>query len=464
MVLQERTSGITLKAVTNPRFAVSHDERTDLTGADYLLPAEFQLGNRVIEGSMSENEIADLFIRRKANLSGQAKAKGASPFTEGVAVLPAIGGGPADKYIADNEKNLKILANAIKEKYGVRVLHMSIHLDEGKYFPETGKIHYNPHAHIIIDRTLENGKLLGFNKAGLAGLQTLVADSLKMKRGLTVQERGGKPSRANIDHRTYREIIEKNGDSVEFAKRLQYAADEISAERAENAMLRAKIEKANVDFARLEEKRRRDIFKAFMIGTKKAKAKDYREFERILKEDQPFFDTLCDQIEFDENVDSDAILWCLRGGDMDLYNESKQESSGTFADKSGLAAPHLSDDSVIDPLIRWNKNGQDLYLLPERDEKKGRLAFRDSGDRIDVRLGGDKTIKCALLLAHEKWPKGPIVVDGDPAFVKRSIELGRERGIIVQPAQTHLATSDERDEVDQIDLLKGPGGPGGPSY
>lgn len=72
-------------------------------------------------------------------------------------------------------------------------------------------------------------------------------------------------------------------------------------------------------------------------------------------------------------------------------------------------------------------------MLPERDEKRGRLAFRDCGDRINVRLDDDKTIISALLLSRQKWPEGPIWVKGAAEFVNRCIALGARHGIDVQP-------------------------------
>lgn len=424
--MQERKSGVTFKNVSNVRFAVSHDERTDLLDAEYLLPRQYRLGNRVITGSMSENQMASLQIARNANMSSQAKAKGAAVFWEGVAVLPAISGGPADDYLNQNENNLRELARKMEKQYGIKVLHMSIHLDEGKYFEETGNIHYNPHAHIILDRSLSNGKLWTPKKSELAGFQTMAAECLQMKRGLTVYERGGAPSRKNIDHRTYRAMHEKSEKTLDFENRLKAA-------EAENAALRDKNAAVNNNLTAIEEKRLYDVFRAFLKGTGKAKQSDYQALKKLFNEDRPNFNALCEIINISENPDSEEIFWRLRDGDRDLLQEVKGKKSGTIAAKSGGPGPHLNDDLVIHPLIRWNPNGEDLYLLPERDNERGRLAFRDLGDRIDVRLDDDKTIFSALLLARHKWPDGPISVDGNAEFVNRCMQLANQHGIIVQP-------------------------------
>ena len=87
-----RKSSIHFKPVENVRFAVSHSERTDLSAPSYLLPKEHQLDNIVVAGSLSEDELAALFIQQKERMSRQAKTAKASPFFEGVAVLKKTDG------------------------------------------------------------------------------------------------------------------------------------------------------------------------------------------------------------------------------------------------------------------------------------------------------------------------------------------------------------------------------------
>lgn len=60
-----RKSSIHFVQVTNIQFAVSHSERTELSEPGYLLPKEHQLPNVVVDGSLSENDLAALFIQQK---------------------------------------------------------------------------------------------------------------------------------------------------------------------------------------------------------------------------------------------------------------------------------------------------------------------------------------------------------------------------------------------------------------
>lgn len=86
----KRTSGLTLRKVSNARFAVAHSSRSGLREPKYLLPAPHRLPNRIAFSAGSEAAITELFKHRQANRTRQAKAAKASSFLEGVLVLPAM--------------------------------------------------------------------------------------------------------------------------------------------------------------------------------------------------------------------------------------------------------------------------------------------------------------------------------------------------------------------------------------
>lgn len=210
-----RKASIHFKPVKNVRFAVSHSERTDLSEPGYLLPKEHQLENIVVAGSLSEEELSAIFIRQKAGMTGQAKARGSSPFWEGVVVLSNTDG-------KEQEKNLKSWSNAYEKATGHKVLHMSIHLDEG-YIDKAGAVHYNPHSHVIVSRMDERNRVVSLDRKQLAKVQDLTAETLKMERGSTLEERLGRRGRKHIDHQEFR--------LLEDAKRLEILREKNAASR-----------------------------------------------------------------------------------------------------------------------------------------------------------------------------------------------------------------------------------------
>ena len=205
-----RKSSIHFAPVTNIKFAVSHSERTELSEPGYLLPKEHQLPNIVVDGSLSEADLTALFIKQKEGMTGQAKARGSSPFWEGVVVLKNTDGQEQSEY-------LKAWKLAYELATGHQVLHMSIHLDEG-YIDKAGAVHYNPHAHVIVSRMNEKNRVIELKRKQLGEVQDLTAEILQMERGSTLEERGGKRGRKHIPHGQFRDIANQKRLEVEKEK------------------------------------------------------------------------------------------------------------------------------------------------------------------------------------------------------------------------------------------------------
>lgn len=210
--MASRKASIHFKPVTNVRFAVSHSERTDLSEPSYLLPKEHQLPTVVVDESLSEHELSARFIARQEAMSRQAKRAGASPFWEGVVVL-------SDTEAGKQAERLKVWKAAYEKETGHHVLHMSIHLDEG-YVDAKGRPHYNPHAHVIVDRLDEKNRFIHLQRKQLSKVQDLTAAALQMQRGSTLAERGGKRGRAHIPHADYREL--SDAERLQLGKQAEF--------------------------------------------------------------------------------------------------------------------------------------------------------------------------------------------------------------------------------------------------
>ena len=227
-----RKSSIHFKPVENVRFAVSHSERTDLSAPSYLLPKEHQLDNIVVAGSLSEDELAALFIQQKERMSRQAKTAKASPFFEGVAVLKNTDG-------IEQSANLLQWKKAYEQATGHAVLHMSIHLDEG-FIDETGEPKYTPHAHVIVSRMDEKNRVIHLGRKQLSQVQDLTAETLQMGRGETLEERGGRRGRKHIPHAEFRKLSDEN--RLELDKEKENSAYFYQKGNAELAQLKARYD------------------------------------------------------------------------------------------------------------------------------------------------------------------------------------------------------------------------------
>ena len=135
---------------------------------------------------------------------------------------------------------------AYEQTTGHKVLHMSVHLDEG-YMDTQGKPVYNPHAHVIVSRMDEKNRVIKLERKELAAVQDLTAETLKMQRGSTLAERGGKRGRAHIGHKEFRLMADESRLDLEKPKadlvRLQKKSKEWSdADLSKIKDLQAKLD------------------------------------------------------------------------------------------------------------------------------------------------------------------------------------------------------------------------------
>lgn len=109
-------------------------------------------------------------VKEKTGRKMQAKA---TPIREGVIVIRQ------DTTI----EQLKGLATAIEQRWGIKTLQIYTHMDEGHTDSE-GSWNPNLHAHIVFDWVNhETGKSIKLSRQDMAEMQTMVADCLEMVRG-----------------------------------------------------------------------------------------------------------------------------------------------------------------------------------------------------------------------------------------------------------------------------------------
>ena len=407
MDARKRTSGLTLRKVSNARFAVAHAARSGLREPKYLLPAPHRLPNRIAFSAGSEAAITELFKHRQANRTRQAKAAKASSFLEGVLVLPAMD--DPSTYAGRMAQRLEEWRKAFEQATGCTVLHIAIHLDEG-HTDEAGQVHLNTHAHALIDRTLSIGSMWKPNRQELAHVQDLTAHSLGMPRGSTIRQRNGAPARKHIPHQVYRRMKENEAPSP-LPGNLRQQNKALSA-TAEAASTQAKDAGLKAAYSYL-----RGFLKASGIATQEA----YQALKLRNEAKDDAIKAWAKAAELGQ-MDAHALLLVLAGLDA----QSAQEASNATANGclEGQPAPHLPSDKKPRGLIRWHQQGRDLYLLPERDPVHGRLAFEDKGQSINLRITSDIALMNALALAAMKWPNG-FACNGTPEFQAKAGQMAQ---------------------------------------
>lgn len=154
------------------------------------------------------------FTDRKTGRKRTVRYQGWSPIREGC--------GPCkpDTAIEDFD----IIKEYLRSK-GIEVIAIFIHKDEGHEDPVTGERKYNYHFHVILDfMNYESADTVKLHKKDIRELQTVLADSLGMDRGVPKSVTGAK-------HRTPAQ--QREYAAAEESKKIQADIDKAKKELAE---------------------------------------------------------------------------------------------------------------------------------------------------------------------------------------------------------------------------------------
>ena len=170
-------------------------------------------------------------VKDKTGRSMQAKA---TPIREGVIVIKQ------DTTIAQ----LRGLADAIEQRWGIKTLQIYTHKDEG-HTDSDGSWKPNLHAHIVFDWVNHNtGKSIKLSKQDMAEMQTMVADCLEMVRGESsdIKHLGTIQYKTQAEEQRLRTLKEKTMKEEQAREQAQAKAKEVEQKAskqiiADNKML-----------------------------------------------------------------------------------------------------------------------------------------------------------------------------------------------------------------------------------
>lgn len=188
------------------------------------------------------------------NKTGRAMQKKATPIREGVIVIRQ------DTTI----EQLKGLADAIEQHWGIKTLQIYTHKDEGHTDSE-GAWKPNLHAHIVFDWVNhDTGKSIKLSKQDMAEMQTMVADCLQMVRGESsdIKHLGAiqyKNQAEGLRLQTLKEQTMKEEQARELAEAEAKQVEQEASEKikAENKKLWGLWNDREKDFKASEERRER---------------------------------------------------------------------------------------------------------------------------------------------------------------------------------------------------------------
>jgi hypothetical protein len=197
-------SSVNFQPIKSAMKAVNHADRT--VPPKYLLSEEHSQGAFCIYGK--DNNISDVLENKLSLASRQAKReKNFSPLWEGVINLPR----PkidenfnAAAYKKECIASLQKWVNEYPKMTGHSILRIDLHLDEGLIL-ENGEIQLNAHAHVMIDRTNELGRVKKLSPKVLREIQTMTAEATGLPRG----ESSFKTGASHLSPQDFKQVAEK---------------------------------------------------------------------------------------------------------------------------------------------------------------------------------------------------------------------------------------------------------------
>lgn len=262
-------SSINVQPVTS--HAIAHNER--VSSPSYLIGEDENSKNEFVS-YLQENEtfetIKDQISKDYEKTNSRKYQSNSVPVKEAVLNLNP------HHTIKDVEK----VALALQKEFGYRPLHIAIHQDEG-HISEDGEKHFNHHAHIVFQNyDLEKHKTPRLNATDMRRMQTVVADTLGMQRGVDKKITG----KQRLEHWEYRKAQEAKSiieTAREQTKTLKEELKELKMlQKQEREELKASGA-TRAEYAEMEQKYKE--LKLDLEQQSKAHTEEHQELERFKK-------------------------------------------------------------------------------------------------------------------------------------------------------------------------------------
>lgn len=159
------------------------------------------------------------------------------------------------------KEHLINLKNVLKTDFGVIVLDIAHHKDEGHIENGVKKINY--HAHLIFINASENGITKKWNKSELSKLQTVVANVLEMERGTPGKNR-------RLEHKDYKQ--QQKIQTKKINRVVENFAEELAEDNRIIRKIRNELNKLKEDY---------NLERAQLIASKTALQSDYSKLKKI---------------------------------------------------------------------------------------------------------------------------------------------------------------------------------------
>lgn len=203
---------------------------------DYVRKDLSHLNESFVTQSISDC-LADIKNRYEKTVGQKMQSK-ATPIREGVVVIEQ----------STTMEQLKKFADELEDRFGIKTLQIHTHKDEGHKNSTEWKP--NLHAHMVFNWTADDGRSLKLGKQDMIDIQTILADSLGMQRGVSSDVKHLNAIQFKIEKETERlnQLVQdkqKEIDSLQpkpMGAVMGFLTSPLSQQAAENKQLKSEIE------------------------------------------------------------------------------------------------------------------------------------------------------------------------------------------------------------------------------
>ena len=188
--------------------------------------------------------------------TGQNMQRKSTPIREGVVVISP------STTLAD----LRLFAENIEKRWGIKTIQIHIHRDEGH--TDHGKWQPNLHAHMVFDWTNANGKTIKLNRKDMSVMQTLCAETLNMERGVSSEKKhlSAIQYKTEVKNRELesieKEYVERQEDWEQKCNRLENQRNKLAHEVDHLESKIKELEKVNIPLTERLNIQRKEIQKS----------------------------------------------------------------------------------------------------------------------------------------------------------------------------------------------------------
>lgn len=423
-----RASSVHFKPLHSPMLCEAHNRRA--VNPQYLLPEKDREPNLVVR----DGDVAQAYAQKMALASGRARATPKySPLKEGIVNL-------ADEAPEVLNAKMERWCQEYEAITGERVVACVIHRDEG-HIASDDTVHRNVHAHVVVDRTDERGRVVNSIPDGKGGtrrttitdrkaqgrrVQDMTARVTGLARGEDVRE----SKRRHIDHHSYRALARQNRlRDVEREDTLRRERDASHAVAVEAIRERETAQSAHAQALAVL----REIGDQYGVRIERGAKAEYAGLRAAMKASGT-----AQQAEYQR----------LKAA-FDALNVRQELERRRRKRRPGIEGRASEDDGQEHaPKARLTRERDEVARMTIWKDSQGREVLHVTRTRVEVLDHNRDVERIALRIAAKKFG-GEVSLTGSAEFRERLARLATREGIEVADADLARIVVDERQRMTQ---------------